>query len=59
MSIERLEEIRISYLELVKEVHNTNDFYLIDNFMLCCIDTFKDQSDQIADLQNQIEQGKG
>jgi len=55
MSIERLEEIKREYLKYCPAGRWEAS---ISNFLQECIDTFKDQSDQIADLQNQIEQGK-
>ena len=56
MSIKGLEKIRELYFNEGGVFEENNRTNIIDYFMKTVIDTFKDQSDQIADLRKQIAQ---
>ena len=54
MSIEGLQKIRNLYFNEGYNLSVNNKTNLIDYFMKTTIDTFKDQSDMIADLQKEL-----
>jgi len=54
MSIEGLEKIRELYFNEGGAFEENNRINIIDYFMKTTIDTFKHQSDQIADLKQKL-----